>query len=140
MSARAGPLPSERRARARSTGRRIVRTLIVFAAVAAGSAHAADAVRGKTLYENRCIACHSIDANRVGPAHRGVVGRKAGTVKDYEYSPALKAAVIVWDARSLERWLADPEKLIPGQRMGYSVPEAADRADLVEYLRLESRR
>jgi cytochrome c len=48
--------------------------------------------------------------------------------------------MIVWDARTLERWLADPEKLIPGQRMGYSVAEAADRADLVECLRLESKR
>jgi len=118
----------------------MVRILIAVLALAAGAAHAADAARGKTLYDSRCIACHSIDENRVGPAHRGVVGRKAGTAKDYEYSPALKASAVVWDARSLERWLADPEKLIPGQRMGYSVPETADRADLVEYLRTESKR
>ena len=116
-----------------------MRLFIAALVLAAGTAHAADAARGKTLYESRCIGCHSIDANRVGPAHRGVLGRKAGTAKDYDYSPALRAAAVVWDARSLERWLADPEKLIPGQRMGYSVPEAADRADLVEYLRVASR-
>ena len=117
-----------------------MRLLVAVLAFAAGAAHAADATRGKTLYESRCIGCHSIDANRVGPAHRGVFGRKAGTAKDYDYSPALRAATVVWDARSLARWLPEPERLIPGQRRGYSVPDAADRADLVEYLRTESTR
>ena len=116
----------------------MVRILVAALALAAGSVHAADAARGKALYENRCIACHSIDDNRVGPAHRGVFGRKAGTAKGYDYSPAVKNAAVVWDARTLDRWLADPERLIPGQRMGYSVPEAADRADLVQYLRVQS--
>jgi cytochrome c len=115
-----------------------VRILIVALALAAGTARAADAARGKTLYDGRCIACHSIDDNRVGPAHRGVFGRKAGAARGYDYSPAVKNSAVVWDARTLDRWLADPEQLIPGQRMGYSVPEAADRADLVEYLRAQS--
>ena len=94
----------------------------------------ADAARGKTLYESRCIGCHSVDDNRVGPAHRGVVGRKAGSVKDYDYSPALKTSKVVWDVASLQKWLTNPEALIPGQRMGYSVDEAKDRVDLAEYL------
>jgi len=94
----------------------------------------ADAVRGKTLYESRCIGCHSVDENRVGPAHRGVVGRKAGSVKDYDYSSALKASKLVWDVALLQKWLTNPETLIPGQRMGYSVDEAKDRVDLAEYL------
>jgi cytochrome c len=115
-----------------------VRILVTALALAAGTTHAADAARGKTLYETRCIACHSIDDNRVGPAHRGVFGRKAGAARGYDYSPAVKNSAVVWDARTLDRWLADPEQLIPGQRMGYSVPEAADRADLVEYLRAQS--
>ena len=114
-----------------------MRILIVALALAAGTASAADTARGKTLYESRCIACHSIDDNRVGPAHRGVFGREAGAAKGYDYSPAVKNSAVVWDARTLDRWLADPEQLIPGQRMGYSVPEAADRADLVEYLRVQ---
>jgi cytochrome c len=110
---------------------------VLGGALAAASAQAADAQRGKALYETRCIACHSIDANRVGPAHRGVFGRKAGAAKDFDYSPALRKASVVWDARTLDLWLADPERLIPGQRMGYSVSEAADRADLIAYLRGE---
>ncbi len=97
------------------------------------NAHA-DAARGKTLYESRCIGCHSVDASRVGPLHRGVVGRKAGSVKDYDYSPALKTSKVVWDVTLLQTWLTDPEAFIQGQRMGYSVDEAKDRVDLAEYL------
>jgi cytochrome c len=94
----------------------------------------ADAARGKALYDTRCIGCHSVDDSRVGPLHRGVVGRKVGSVKDYDYSPALRASKIVWDVALLQKWLTNPEALIPGQRMGYSVDEAKDRLDLAEYL------
>jgi cytochrome c len=99
---------------------------------------AADAARGKQLYESRCIGCHSVDANRVGPAHKGVFGRKAGSVKDYDYSDALKKTRVIWNEQTLDRWLANPEKLIPGQKMGFSVPDAKDRADLIDYLKSES--
>ena len=105
---------------------------------AAQPAPSGDAARGEQLYPLRCGACHSLDANRVGPMHRGVFGRKAGTVKDYDYSAALKTATTVWTEQTLDRWLADPEKLIPGQRMGYQVPDASDRADLIAYLERES--
>jgi cytochrome c len=98
---------------------------------------AADAARGRQLYESRCIGCHSVDANRVGPAHKGVFGRKAGSVKDYEYSEALQKTNVIWNDKTLDRWLANPEKLIPGQKMGFPVPEAKDRADLIEYLRTQ---
>ena len=106
---------------------------------ASAMGEAGDAARGRELYESRCVACHSIDANRVGPAHKGVVGRKAGSLADYDYSAALKSSAIVWSASTLDRWLADPEKLIPGQKMGYSVPSAQDRADLIAWLAENSR-
>ena len=70
----------------------------------------------------------------MGPRHAGVLGRRAGAVPGFAYSPALQAAGFRWDAVRLERWLADPEALVPGQRMGYSVADAAVRADLVAYL------
>ena len=93
-----------------------------------------DAQRGAQAYESRCTGCHSVDQDRVGPHHAGVFGRKAGSVPDYAYSPALKAAGFRWDRTRLERWLADPEALVPGQRMGYSVADAAVRDDLVAFL------
>ena len=101
-------------------------------------AQAADATRGKELYESRCAGCHSLDQDRIGPRHRGLIGRKAGAVAGFEYSPALRASRIVWSAQALDRWLANPERLIPGQRMNYSVPDAADRAALIAYLAGES--
>ena len=113
--------------------------LALWAPIVAGQA-AGDAVRGQQLYESRCIACHSIDASRVGPAHKGVVGRKAGSVAGYEYSPAVKTSGVVWTTSTLDRWLADPEKTIPGQKMGYSVTEAKDRADLIAWLARNSGR
>jgi cytochrome c len=99
---------------------------------------AGDPARGAALYESRCIACHALDDNRVGPRHRGVYGRRAGSVPGFEYSRALKRSSVVWDERTLDRWLEDPERLIPGQKMGYQVAQREDRADLIAYLRRES--
>jgi cytochrome c len=96
---------------------------------------AQDAARGHELYEARCGGCHSVDANRVGPKHRGVLGRQAGGVADFGYSSALKRSAVVWSEESLDRWLADPEKTIPGQAMGYSVADARDRKDLIAFLK-----
>lgn len=109
--------------------------LLCGALAAAHPAAGQDAGRGELLYEQRCTACHSLDADRTGPHHRGVFGRRAGSVDGFAYSPALRSATIVWDGDTLDAWLGNPEALIPGQRMGYSVAEAGDRADIVAYLR-----
>lgn len=94
-----------------------------------------DAARGAQLYEVRCGGCHSIDSHRIGPLHRGVFGRRAGSAAGFEYSAALRSSALVWDEATLDRWLADPERTIPGQAMGYRVEQAQDRADLIAYLR-----
>lgn len=98
------------------------------------AATAGDPARGQELYESRCIACHSPDANRVGPLHRGVVGRVSGTVPDFAYSKAVKQARVRWDEQSLDKWLTDPQAFIPGQRMNFRVSDPTDRADLIAYL------
>jgi cytochrome c len=105
--------------------------------VTTGTTLAADATRGKELYESRCAGCHSLDQDRIGPRHRGLIGRKAGAVPGFEYSSALRASRIVWSSQTLDAWLSNPERLIPGQRMNYSVADAADRAALVAYLEAE---
>jgi len=94
-----------------------------------------DAVNGQQLYERRCVACHSVNESRVGPKHRGVFGRKAGSVPDYDYSSALKKSRIVWSDATINKWLENPEKLIPGQKMGFLVPSPNDRSDLTAYLK-----
>ena len=93
-----------------------------------------DAARGAQVYE-RCQACHSPDADRVGPRHRGVVGRKAGSISGFAYSTALKNAGFVWTEERLDCWLADPQKLVPGQRMGFRLNDPRERADVIAYLR-----
>lgn len=109
--------------------------LAVALALATSSARAEDSVqRGMALYQTRCSACHSSDRNRAGPAHRGVVGRRSGSVQGYDYSPALKASGLIWTRENLDRWLANPERVVPGQKMGYSVPDAGDRSDIIAYL------
>lgn len=98
--------------------------------------HAAgDPTAGLALYKARCSACHSLDFNGVGPAHRGVFGRMAAQVPGFPYSEALRSTHLVWDEASLDRWLADPEKVAPGQRMGVNVPDAKERIDLIAYLK-----
>lgn len=100
------------------------------------SAHAdGDAARGRQLYESRCIACHSPDMNRVGPMHRGVFGRRAGSLPDYSYSRALKVADFVWNEQTLDKWLTNPQAFVPGQKMSFKVVKAEDRADIIAYLR-----
>lgn len=108
--------------------------LTVALAASHGAARAGDAERGKALYESRCTSCHSLDHSRIGPAHRGVFGRHVAQVAGFDYSPALRRSHITWNEKSLDRWLTDPEKLIPGQKMGYSVSDPQDRADIIAFL------
>jgi len=108
---------------------------LIAQAVLAAPGDPGDPARGKALYQARCTACHSVDHPGLGPQHRGVFGRLAGTAPGFTgYSAALKRSGIVWNEAMLERWLTDPERLVPGQAMGVSVSDAAERADLIAYL------
>jgi cytochrome c len=92
-----------------------------------------DAARGKNLYQG-CQACHSIEDNDLGPRHRGVVGRHAGSVEDYNYSQALKNSSLTWDAATLDRWLTNPSVLVPGTKMYFKLDDPQARADIIAYL------
>ena len=92
-----------------------------------------DPAHGKTLYQ-ACQACHSIDDNDLGPKHRGVVGRRAGSVADYNYSLALKNSGLTWDPTTLDRWLSNPSALVPGTKMYFTIADAQTRADIIAYL------
>ncbi len=111
--------------------------LFALAAISPGmAAHAApDAARGEQLYA-RCAACHALTYDRVGPRHCGLLGRRAGSVPGFDYSPAMKKSSIVWTEKTLDRFLTKPLAMVPGTAMTYAgVPEASDRADLIAYLK-----
>jgi cytochrome c len=101
---------------------------------AQSSAPAPAANDGAKLYQAKCGGCHSIAANKIGPAHKGVFGRKAAMVAGYKYSPALRAAKVTWDAKTLDQWLQGPQKLVKGSRMYLAVPDPAQRAAIITYL------
>jgi cytochrome c len=120
---------------------RISAVAVIFsgfiAAVALASADGGpggDPVRGKALYQS-CGGCHSVDDNDLGPRHRGVVGRRAGSVEDYSYSAALKASGLTWDEVTLDRWLTNPSALVPGTKMFFKIDDAQSRADIIAYLK-----
>jgi len=114
--------------------------VLVFAAAsliaetASAGALAGDPARGETVYQ-ACQDCHSLDKNDVGPRHRGVYGRKAGSLPDYDYSEALKSANIVWTEETLDKWLTDPQALAPGAKMFFHLSNPQDRADVIAYLK-----
>jgi len=108
------------------------------AALALGAAlsqAAPDPMRGEQVYA-RCLACHALAHDRVGPRHCGLLGRRAGTVPGFAYSPAMKRSRLTWDEKALDRFLASPMKVVPGTTMTYDgVPDPKDRSDLIAYLR-----
>jgi len=113
------------------------RWLLAAATLAAGvqALAAPDAVRGEQVYA-RCLACHALAADRVGPRHCGLFGRLAGSVPGFSYSEAMKKSKIVWNDKTLDRFLASPLAVVPGTAMTYDgVPDPGDRADLIAYLR-----
>src|SRR5215470_12957122 len=91
--------------------------------------------RGKVVFEKRCSGCHAPDENREGPLLRGLFGRRSGEIANFEYSAALKKAHLVWNEETLERWLTDPDVLVPDNNMGFRVAKPQERQDLIRYLR-----
>ena len=93
-----------------------------------------DAVRGEQVYA-RCLACHSLTIDRVGPRHCGLFGRLAGSVPGFSYSQAMKNSHITWNDKTLDRFLAGPLGVVPGSTMTYDgIADPKDRADLIAYL------
>lgn len=95
-----------------------------------------DAGAGRLVFR-KCQACHSLEAgkNMLGPSLAGVVGRKSGSEPGYNYSPAMKQASLIWDAQTLNRYLDDPAKVVPGNKMPFpGLKTDHDRADVIAFL------
>ncbi len=94
-----------------------------------------DAAAGHTLFVSNCSGCHALDHAIEGPKLAGVYGRRAGSVPGYPYTPALAAARLTWDSRTLERWLSGPRVFIPGTAMPDAIDDPVGRRDIIAYLR-----
>src|SRR5580704_14860974 len=90
---------------------------------------------GKELYEKRCGGCHAMDRDKEGPRLGGVYGRAAASVPSFDYSAALKNSKIMWTDETLEKWLADPDKLVPDNDMPFHVQSADERHMIIAYLK-----
>jgi cytochrome c len=90
---------------------------------------------GKELFVRRCSGCHSPDLNKEGPSLRGIYGRKSATAPGFAYSDALKKATIRWDDQSLDRWLTDPDAMVPDTDMAFRVSDSAERKAIIAYLK-----
>ena len=100
-----------------------------------GGAIAVDpATEGRNLYQDQCGGCHSVETNRIGPRHHGVVGRGIASVPGYDYSPALKHLGGVWTPARLDRWLSGTQKMAPGSKMYLAMDDAGQRRLIIAYL------
>ncbi len=105
--------------------------------------NAANYEAGRTVFA-QCRSCHTITnggTNMVGPNLHGIVDRHIGAVANFNYSPPVKAADFSWDGDHLDRWIANPQAMIPGTRMGFAgVRDATQRRDVIAYMMVESQR
>jgi cytochrome c len=114
---------------------------LIAAAAWTGSvagALAGDAAAGETIFTQKCKVCHQIGEgakNFVGPELNGLVGRKTGSVPDYNYSDANKDSGITWDEAKLKDYLLSPKAVIPGTKMIFAgLPKETDRDNIIAYL------
>jgi cytochrome c len=94
---------------------------------------------GQMLYQAKCTGCHSVDADRIGPRHRDVVGRGVASVPGFNYSPAIKRLGGVWTPARLDQWLSGTQKMAPGSRMYIEIDDPTQRRLLIAYLKSVSK-
>jgi cytochrome c2 len=116
--------------------KRMATTLLMTLLPLAAARADGDPARGEARFQE-CAACHRLEAgaNEVGPSLHGIFTRNAGELADFRYSPAMKRSGVVWTAQTIDQYIADPQAMIPANRMPYAgMASASDRADLVSYL------
>jgi cytochrome c len=115
---------------------RVIAALFMTLLPVAAARADGDAARGEVKFQD-CAACHKLEAgaNNVGPSLHDIFERKAGELADFRYSPAIKRSGIAWTPETLDKFITDPQAMVPGNRMPYAgMASASDRADLIAYL------
>ena len=116
---------------------RLAAAILAAGLIVPSAAMSADVQHGEQIFHSRCAMCHSTEpgVNKLGPSLAEIVGRKAGTVPNFNFSPALKSSGIVWTPEALNKWLTNPHSDVPGNRMPFpGLPSKSDRADIIAYL------
>src|SRR5258708_16853274 len=115
-----------------------ITVLLMLAFFSPALAQNGDATRGQRDFR-ACAPCHLLesDRNMTGPSLANLWGRKAGSLPSFErYSDALKSSGIIWDDRSLDGWLTDPQAMVPENEMPFEgIKDVAVRADLLAFLK-----
>lgn len=110
-----------------------------FVAAAAIAQDAPEASDPQVAFNNHCRTCHSVQPgdNRLGPALHGVMGRKAGSVEGFAYSPGFKTTDVVWDEKHMDQFIANPNSLFPGNNMATfaGLSNEGDRKAIIDYLK-----
>ena len=119
-----------------------VLVVLFFVSSVANAQNKSTADRGISIFRTNCGACHSVACNRQGPKLEGLFGRTAGSVADFlQYTAELKASGIIWNDETLDAYLRDPNKLVPGTTMAAwgRLENANDRKAVIDYMRREDR-
>jgi nitrite reductase (NO-forming) len=135
LAARCSPAVAEQRELSRVVAAADAQTSAAAQPTAAAAPMGGDPTAGRLVFR-KCQACHSMEPGKaiLGPSLAGIIGRKAGSEAGYNYSPALKQANIVWDAKTLDAYLSDPQKFIPGNKMPFpGLKTDHDRADIIAF-------
>jgi cytochrome c len=117
----------------------IFSTLALLASFAPTLAAEEQGADGQIAFNNACRTCHSFkpDDNRLGPTLHGIVGRKAGSIEGFAFSPSMKASGITWDEATLDKFISDPNQVVSGNKMQPfgGIADAGDRKKIVDYLK-----
>jgi cytochrome c len=114
-------------------------TLALLASFAPAFAAQEESDDGQVAYNNACRTCHSFKEgdNRLGPTLHGIIGRKAGSVEGFAFSPAMKGSNITWDEGTLDKFIANPDNVVNGHAMKPfgGIADASERSKIVDYLK-----
>src|SRR5437868_14819353 len=134
---------SQRRCRSAVAG--AMAALVVLSTDALGQARLGDNAGpddGQLVFNNACRTCHTLKEgdNRLGPNLHKIIGRKAGSVEGYGYSSAMKDADLTWDSATLDRFIANPDQVVPGNKMKPygGLTSAEERAKIIAFLEANS--